>query len=151
MRDQQSIARLQLLHPEVRLIFKKFIEDCENAFNITLRIVQGLRTFEEQQSIYDQGRTKPGKIVTNAKPGSSYHNFGLSVDIVPITNGKADWNFDFKRLTQFMPEGMVWGGNFSKLKDLDHFEYTKGNTWRTLLDRYTKKQFINKQENYVIL
>lgn len=142
MRDQISKARLQLLHPDARLIFQRFIEDCEEAFNIVIRIVQGLRTFEEQAVIYAQGRTKPGKIVTNAKPGQSYHQYGVAVDLGILKNNKIDWNFDYLRLLQFMPKEMVWGGNFKSIKDKPHFEITFGLNWKEMLKRYTKKDFI---------
>lgn len=35
---------------------------------------------EEQASLYAQGRDKPGLVVTNAKPGLSFHNYGLATD-----------------------------------------------------------------------
>lgn len=148
MRDEISKARLQLLHPDARLIFLKFIEDCEQAFNITLRIIQGLRTFEEQDAIYAQGRTKPGPIVSNSKSGQSYHQYGLSCDFGVLSGNKIDWNFDYKRLTQFMPDSMEWGGNFKSIVDKPHFQVTFGLSWRELLKRYKAKDFI-KDSKYV--
>jgi peptidoglycan L-alanyl-D-glutamate endopeptidase CwlK len=54
---------------------------------------------EEQAALYAKGRTVSGKIVTKAKPGESYHNYGLAFDWVPLKqSGKnadlwiADWN-----------------------------------------------------------
>ena len=44
-------------------------------------VTSGLRSMEEQQSLWEQGRTKPGEIVTNAKPGQSAHNYGRAVDV----------------------------------------------------------------------
>jgi peptidoglycan LD-endopeptidase CwlK len=41
---------------------------------------QGLRTWEQQEAIFAQGRTKPGKIVSWAPAGYSWHNFGLALD-----------------------------------------------------------------------
>jgi hypothetical protein len=59
----------------------------------------GRRTMEEQAALYAKGRTTSGKIVTKAKPGESYHNYGLAFDWVPLKqSGKnadlwiADWN-----------------------------------------------------------
>lgn len=40
----------------------------------------GTRTMAEQAALYFQGRTAPGKIVTNARPGMSLHNYGIAVD-----------------------------------------------------------------------
>jgi len=45
-------------------------------------LTHGLRTFEEQDRLYAQGRTVPGKKVTNARGGASLHNYGLAVDAV---------------------------------------------------------------------
>ena len=42
--------------------------------------ISGLRTIESQNALYEQGRSLPGEIVTNAKGGWSYHNFGLALD-----------------------------------------------------------------------
>ena len=56
------------------------------------RIYCGLRTFEEQLALYAIGRTKPGRIVTKAKPGESYHNHGLAFDWVPVKPTPKDKN-----------------------------------------------------------
>ena len=45
-----------------------------------LRFAYTYRSFDEQNHLYAQGRTKPGKIVTYAKGGQSYHNFGLAFE-----------------------------------------------------------------------
>ena len=39
---------------------------------------------EEQTALYAIGRTSPGKIVTKARAGESYHNYGLAFDWVPL-------------------------------------------------------------------
>jgi peptidoglycan L-alanyl-D-glutamate endopeptidase CwlK len=51
-----------------------------------------LRTNAEQEQRYAQGRTTPGSIVTDARPGFSAHNYGLAMDVVPIVAGKCVWN-----------------------------------------------------------
>lgn len=144
MRDNKiSQIRLGTLHPKVRTDFKQFIEDAEEGLNITLRISQALRTMEEQQSLYDLGRTKSGSIVTNAKPGSSYHNYGLAVDLVVMVDGKLDWNYDMGKLVTYaIKHGIAWGGNWKKFKDKPHFEKTFGINWKDMLSKYQKKDFI---------
>lgn len=143
MKDAISIDRLNLLHPKVIPIFKKFIEDAETGLGITLRIAQGLRTIDEQNALYAQGRTAKGNIVTNAKGGSSYHNYGMAVDLLRMDGKAADWNYDMKKLLPYMPAGMVWGGNFKSIKDKPHFEFTFGNNWKVLLAKYNAKDFIS--------
>ncbi len=143
MKDNISISRLELLHPQVRYAFKTFIEECEKTFNITLRIVQGLRTIEEQNELYAQGRTKPGNIVTNAKGGSSFHNYGLAIDVVEIVNSKADWKCNYERLVPINKKyGLDWGGDFKSIVDKPHFQKDCGFTIKQLLDKYNKKDFI---------
>jgi len=61
-------------------------------------IYTGLRTMEEQAALFAIGRSKPGKIVTKARPGESYHNHGLAFDWVPMKPAakvdlfQADWD-----------------------------------------------------------
>jgi peptidoglycan L-alanyl-D-glutamate endopeptidase CwlK len=79
------------LHPHVDVLCRKFIYECKDN-GIDVLITSTYRDKESQAAIYAQGRTKPGRIVTYAKPGQSWHNFRLAFDFVPIVNGKAVWN-----------------------------------------------------------
>lgn len=143
MRDDISVVRIEKLHPKVRATFKAFIDEAEAALNVTLRIVQGLRTIKEQNDLYAKGRTAPGKKVTNAKGGSSYHNYGLAIDLVEIKGGEANWNFKYELLKPFAEKyNLVWGGNFKSILDRPHFELTFGNHWKTLLKKVDAKDFI---------
>jgi LAS superfamily LD-carboxypeptidase LdcB len=127
MKDKISIDRLNKLHPTVRNTFRMFIEDAERDLNITLRITQGLRTIAEQNALYAQGRTTKGKIVTNAKGGSSYHNYGLAIDVVEMKGNTANWDFDYSLLKPIADKhGIVWGGTFKSIIDKPHFEISKG-------------------------
>ncbi len=143
MKDKISIARIKALHPLVIEDFKNFITDAEQALGIVIRVSQGMRTFKEQQALYDQGRTKEGKVVTNAKPGSSYHQYGLAIDCVEMVNNGLDWNFDMSKLLPYAEKyGIAWGGHFHTIKDYPHWEKTMGWGWRSLLEKYNKKDFI---------
>jgi hypothetical protein len=123
-----SVDRLNKLHPKVRGIFRLFVEDAERELGITLRITQGMRTIAEQNTLYAQGRDgNPGKIVTNAKGGSSYHNYGLAIDVLPIKGGQPDWNYDYSKLQPIAERhGIVWGGTFQSIIDKPHFELSLG-------------------------
>ena len=102
----------------------------QSELGIRLRISQGLRTIKEQDDLYAQGRTRPGKIVTNAKGGDSFHNYGLAIDVVIINpNGTANWSrlsADVVRIAA--QEGFEWGGNWRTFKDYPHFQMTFGQT-----------------------
>lgn len=60
----------------------------------------GFRSSAEQAALYAEGRTAPGQIVTNAKPGHSAHEFGEAVDFHQLLDGKDSWavNDDWKRI-----------------------------------------------------
>jgi len=143
MKDTISQSRLLTLHPKVRDDFKLFIEEAEKGLDIKLRITSALRSFAIQEELYSQGRTKKGNIITNAKPGSSFHNYGLAVDLVRMDGANADWSFDLSKLLPYADKyGIDWGGNWKKFKDYPHFEKTLGNTWKSLLSKYNAKKFI---------
>lgn len=143
MKDAVSIERIKGLHPKVREDFENFITEAENALGITIRITQGMRTFEEQQKLYDRGRTEPGKIVTKAKPGSSYHQYGLATDLVEVIGGGVDWNYDMSKLVPYATKyGIDWGGNWTGFKDFPHFEKHFNINWRQLLALHEQKKFI---------
>lgn len=86
------------------------------------------RTEEEQAELYAQGRTKPGKIVTQLKKGSKHNHFpSHAFDIGFIRNDRAlDWsanNFKlFAEIVKQVAPEVKWGGNWKKFKDLPHFE-----------------------------
>lgn len=86
------------------------------------------RTNEEQEALYAQGRTAPGKIVTQAKPGQSKHN-KVPSEAFDIAFVKADKSIDwdgslFKKFAEIIkvkyPQ-VEWGGSW-KFKDAPHFQ-----------------------------
>ena len=102
------------------------------AQGIVVRVTAGLRTYEEQDALYAQGRTAAGAICTKARGGYSNHNFGLAVDCVPGKPGVMPWQPDwdvsssnFQAMVQAMKaEGLEWGGDWINFKDEDHFQAT---------------------------
>lgn len=88
------------------------------------------RSYDEQAELYAIGRTKPGRKVTNAKPGTSKHNINPSkaFDIAFVSlNKKLDWSPDlFKKFADIIKEKykneIVWGGDFKTISDAPHFE-----------------------------
>ena len=129
--DKVTKTRIALLHPQISDEVKSLIEQANKVIspNITIRVVQGLRTIEEQNDLYAQGRTKPGKKVTNAKAGQSFHNYKLAFDFVPIVNGKAQWNdlATFKRAGAIGERlGLDWAGRWISFKELAHLQWSGG-------------------------
>ncbi|WP_246303048.1 M15 family metallopeptidase [Paenibacillus plantarum] len=74
----KSEARVSKLHSTVAQRARQLIIATYGE-GINIVIVQGLRTMDEQAALYAQGRTTVGSIVTNARAGYSYHNYGLAL------------------------------------------------------------------------
>lgn len=137
--NEQRLARL---HPAVAIRARAMIDLCAYE-GVAVLVTQGLRTWEEQDALYAIGRTKPpiGKIVTKAKGGQSYHNFGLAFDIVVLDSvGKADWDTrhpGWMRAAELGKSvGLEWGGDWTSFKDLPHFQFTAGLTIAQCRDLY---------------
>lgn len=140
--DTITLARIELLHPKLRTEAKEIYADIVKALKgrAAIRFTHTLRTIAEQDALYAQGRTKPGKKVTNAKGGQSYHNYGLAIDICLILDSKeASWDtlkdYDGDKIADWMEavaifksRGWEWGGEFKSIKDAPHFQKTFGFT-----------------------
>lgn len=70
---------ITLLHPKVQAIIPKFLQECKKQ-GLIVKVTDTLRTKEEQDSLYAQGRTKLGKIVTWVSYPYSNHNWGMAFD-----------------------------------------------------------------------
>lgn len=164
--DQPTQKVINKLHPKLRAEVTKIVEEIESKLtgNAKMRLTQGLRTIAYQNSLYAQGRTTKGSIVTNAKGGQSLHNYGLATDFCLIIDGKtmsynevkdydADGIADWKEVVNtFKSHGWFWGGDFKSIKDSPHFEKTFGKTWKTLLADYNAGKVITDSgEKYVKL
>jgi peptidoglycan L-alanyl-D-glutamate endopeptidase CwlK len=132
--DKVTQQRISQLHPKAQEPATRFISEVKKQKGVTLRVVQGLRTFAEQDALYAQGRTKPGDIVTNARGGESFHNFGLAIDVAGLnSDGSINWNIDYKSISEIgKANGFQWGGDFKSFKDRPHFEMPFGLTLEQL-------------------
>ena len=141
--SEQSIRLFKNVHPNLIKIMKAAITNSPYDFRITA----GARTAEEQNALYQIGRTRKGAIVTKADGYKSKSNhqikadgYGHAVDI--FICGKYDENGNYVKFTS--EEGydekklklianhilavaksknvnVEWGGNW-KMKDTPHFE-----------------------------
>jgi peptidoglycan LD-endopeptidase CwlK len=163
--DSVNQEKISKLHPKLRGEVSAIIEEINQKVltgNSKVRITQGLRTFEEQDALYTQGRNgDKRKKVTNAKGGQSIHNYGLAVDFCLIVDGK-DVSWDVKKdfdsdkqsdwmevVTVFKKYGWSWGGDWRTFKDMPHFEKSFGYTWKELLSK--KISNLIDSERYVLI
>lgn len=134
----KSAARLTGLHPAVLAAATALIER-SYACGVPILITQGLRTMAEQNALYAQGRTRPGAIVTNARGGESYHNYGLAVDFALLLpdgssvswdmarDGDQDGTPDWREVVQQAKAiGFEWGGDWTSFKDYPHLQMSFG-------------------------
>lgn len=61
------------LDPRLQILAQKFLDQCQ-AEEIDSFITETYRNEAEQNADYAQGRTAPGRIITNARYGESPHN-----------------------------------------------------------------------------
>ena len=119
------------LLPVVKEKVKKCVALCKGD-GIELLVTSTYRDNESQNALYAQGRTEPGKIVTNAKGGQSFHNYRCAVDVVPLVNGKPDWDGThpiWAKIGNYGKlAGLEWAGEWTRFKELAHFQYTGGLT-----------------------
>ena len=110
---------------------ERFIALCKDN-GIDLLVTSTYRDNESQQALYEQGRTTAGKVVTNAKAGDSWHNWRCAVDVVPMVNGKPNWDGLHPVWDQIgklgEQAGLEWAGRWRTFKELAHFQYTGGLT-----------------------
>lgn len=124
MKDSREIADLK---PVAQELCRKHIAACEAA-GIRVKLIQTLRDAEYQASLYAQGRTKPGKIVTNCDGYSkkSKHQSGLAWDLVPLDSaGRIIWSDRslYERMAEIAEGlGITAGIRWKSIGDLDHFE-----------------------------
>lgn len=135
----ENVPLPQDLHPVVQEKKDMLIQKAEER-GIRVLVTDGFRSFEEQNQLYDRGRSAEGQIVTHAKGGESYHNFGLAIDFALLNQqGKALWDTaydgngngksDWMEVVDIAKElGFTWGGDWKHFKDYPHLEMRFGLT-----------------------
>ena len=121
------------LHPDVKEK-AELVKQIAWDQGILIRYTDGYRSFDSQDTIFQQGRTLPGPVVTNARSGQSYHNYGLAIDFVLTDaygnaewslerdangNGVSDWE-DVGNIAKSV--GFTWGGDWEDFVDYPHLQ-----------------------------
>jgi peptidoglycan L-alanyl-D-glutamate endopeptidase CwlK len=123
--NDASRRRLDKVHPTLAAAIKNLVSLLAQN-GLVVEVVQGWRTFAEQDALFAQGRTRPGPVVTRARGGQSNHNYGLAVDVVPFNNGQPNWNAPMGVWAIIGNEaekmGLEWGGDWRKFVDKPHIQ-----------------------------
>ncbi|MCB5189560.1 M15 family metallopeptidase [Methylobacillus arboreus] len=130
--DPRSEKQIATLLPEVRPLARALIEKAAAA-GINIKVISGLRTYEEQDALYAQGRSAPGNIVTNARGGYSNHNFGIAFDVGVFEGNRYLGDSPKYKAVGVLGEelGLEWGGNWKTIVDQPHFQLRPA--WATSL------------------
>ena len=129
------------IHPKLKILQKKLIEECESK-GLLIRITQEIRTAEEQDRLYAQGRTTSGNIVTNARGSdySSHHQWGTAFDFCRNDGNDPYYDKDgfFSKVGAIGKSiGLEWGGDWKKPVDKPHFQLPDwGSTTKELKQQY---------------
>ena len=161
------MREFHLLHPEVQDRAREAMTLLQ-ARKLDILITCTYRSWIEQAAEYAKGRTvlngRPtskfpmGPVVTRARPGQSWHNWGRALDFVPRRNGKTlVWGTKGNGLDQdpsddatddlelwqrcaacFQEVGFSWAGNWETFREYPHVELTGGHTIKELLSKYPR-------------
>jgi hypothetical protein len=122
MKEPRRYSSLSLLFYPFRVEILEAVERARAA-GYPVAVFETYRSLDRQSQLYNQGRTTPGKIVTNAKPGSSWHNYGLAVDIALYEDKRWSWDFKPSEIAKYFESDLlIWGGTFKNF-DGPHYEW----------------------------
>lgn len=119
-------AELPTLYPKVARM-RDALVDRMAAIGHPIKVTGEYRSPADQDALYALGRTKPGKIVTNAKGGESFHNWRCAFDVVFLTANGISYEGPWEALgTEAEKIGLEWGGRFASFPDRPHLQYRAG-------------------------
>tara|TARA_R110000772_G_scaffold118918_1_gene224806 strand:- start:1054 stop:1689 length:636 start_codon:yes stop_codon:yes gene_type:complete len=145
--DARSEKNLATLSEEAQRKFRPFLAEAQAAIaaehSCQYVLISGFRSYERQDALYAQGRTKEGTVVTNARGGYSNHNFGIAGDCGAF-KGRRYLDGSQPELAKKCHElagkiakkhGLEWGGDWKRKKDYPHFELKTGLTMAQKRDK----------------
>jgi len=127
--DEEGNVELQQVNPALSVKMNQLIDECKKE-GINIRVTADLRSVDEQNNLYNSGRTDDGSIVTNAN-GEDYgssHQWGTAFDVV--ISGNDPYNKEkLERVGEIGKSlGLEWGGDFKEFPDMPHFELPQSET-----------------------
>jgi peptidoglycan LD-endopeptidase CwlK len=115
-----SSRKIEDLEPELQELYRAF-ETASQIAGVAFIVTCTYRSQAEQDALYAQGRTAPGKKVTWTR--HSKHAARKAFDIAVLKNGKISWDPEDYQVIGEIGEsvGLVWGGRWST-PDYPHFQ-----------------------------
>jgi len=137
--DAATRTKLALIYPDIGVRFCRVFHTYLELYGKRMRVTQGLRSWKRQSELYAQGRTSGGAVVTRARPGLSFHNYGCAIDIAfrgkdPYLEEDPKFEWYWKKYGEVAESfGFRWGGHFD---DRPHIQMSYGFTVRELRIMY---------------
>lgn len=115
--SKASLEKLKGVKPSLVAVVKRAIELTAVDFGIS----EGVRSLERQKQLYADKKSLTLK---------SKHLTGDAVDVYAWVDGYVNWNYHYYetiakamfKAAEELGVGIVWGGDFKRLKDGVHFE-----------------------------
>ena len=115
----RSRKRLEGVHPDLVRVVETAIRHTE----IDFTVLEGLRTKERQQRLFDIGASKTL---------NSRHLTGHAVDLGAWVDGQVSWDWPlYHKIAKAMKDAanqldvpIRWGGDWARFRDGPHFELT---------------------------
>lgn len=113
----RSLKRLEGIHPDLRKVMDRAIATT----SIDFTVLEGLRNIDRQRQLVAQGASKTMR---------SRHLTGHAVDIAPLVDGQASWDWPlYNRLAPIVKKAALdvgvkieWGGDWRTFKDGPHWQ-----------------------------
>jgi peptidoglycan L-alanyl-D-glutamate endopeptidase CwlK len=128
--DPHRLVRLRGCHPELRARVTALIAALA-ARGLDVVLTQGVRSAAQQQALYAQGRSRPGKIVTNCDGVTKVSNhqpkadgYGYAVDVAwRNARGEITWTGPWDTMMDLAEaHGLTAGGRWTSFPDRPHLE-----------------------------
>lgn len=133
--DIRSEANIATLLPEAQIAARQLMTIAATLPFLT-RIISGTRSYAEQDRLFAQGRTAPGRVVTAARGGQSNHNFGIAFDVGIFApsgtyySGRSNEERNaYERLAREAKnriQNLEWGGDWITFRDPPHYQLRTG-------------------------
>jgi peptidoglycan LD-endopeptidase CwlK len=129
--SNNSMEKLAQVHPDMVKVAMRAIE----LTSVDFGVIHGIRTLEEEEQAVASGHSQTMHSMHLPQPDGLSH----AIDIAAFPNGKISWDATyykliatfFKQAAQELGIPIVWGGDWTTLKDWGHYEldqkvYNKG-------------------------